>query len=256
VADYGLKGRIAVITGGGRGIGRGIALALAREGANVVIADVLAEHAQKTAREAEAEGVGAMATVADVSDKAQVNRLVEDTIRSFGRVDILINNAGVSPKKDGAKVTVVEMDTDEWERVIGVNLHGSFYCARACAREMVKQGYGKIINMSSLAGRTYSAIPGAHYLASKAAVIGLTRALAGELAPYGINVNAIAPGRIESEMIRDVPSEVNELYLQKIPVNRLGTHEDIANTALFLVSDLAGYITGVTVDVNGGSLML
>jgi len=256
MVDYGLKDKVAIVTGAGRGIGRGIALALAKEGANVVIVDVLEEHAAQVAKEVTDFGVDAVGLKVDVADKEAVHNLVKIVLNRFNRIDILVNNAGISPKKSGRKVPILEMDPLEWERVIAVNLHGSFYCAQECARAMIEHKYGKIINMSSLAGRIYVSIPGVHYLASKAGVIGLTRGLAGELAPFGINVNAIAPGRIESEMIHKVPDEVNKEYIKQIPTGRFGTAEDIANAVLFLASDKASYITGVTLDVNGGKLIL
>lgn len=249
------QGKVAIVTGGARGIGKSIARALAERGAQVVIADIDGEAAEKTSRELYAQDLLARAIPVDTADSGQVNRMVEEVVAAYHRVDILVNNAGISPKKDGKKIPIVEMPLEQWERVIAVNLHGCFYCAQACAKHMIKYRYGKIVNMSSSAGKTYSAIPGAHYLASKAGVIGLTRALAGELAPYGINVNAVAPGRIETEMIHDVPPEVNEEIIRQIPVGRCGTPQDVTEAVLFLLSDRASFITGVTLDVNGGRHM-
>jgi len=256
VIDFKLEGKTAVVTGAGRGIGRQIALTLAEQGAKLVVADIVKESADRVAEEIVALGSEALPYELDVSNSQQVQKMANAAVKRFGRVDILVNNAGISPKRNGQKVPIVEMDLAEWEKVVGINLHGTFYCAQAFAKIMVKQNYGKIINMSSQAGRTYSNIPAAHYLTTKAGVIGLTRALAGELAPFGVNVNAIAPGRIETEMIKDVGAEVNKEYLKKIPVGRLGHPRDIAEAVLYLVSDNASFINGVTLDVNGGALIL
>ncbi|KKM10067.1 hypothetical protein SY88_15595 [Clostridiales bacterium PH28_bin88] len=249
------QSKVAIVTGGARGIGKSITRALAEHGAQVIIADIDAEAAEKTCQELSTRGLVARAIPVDTADSGQVNRMVEEVVGHYHRVDILVNNAGISPKKDGKKIPIVEMPLEQWERVIAVNLHGCFYCAQACARHMIKQRYGKMVNMSSSAGKTYSSIPGSHYLTSKAGVIGLTRALAGELAPYGINVNAVAPGRIETEMIHDVPPEVNQEIIRQIPVGRCGTPQDVTEAVLFLLSDKANFITGVTLDVNGGKQM-
>ncbi len=254
--DYKINGKVAVVTGAGRGIGRQIALTLAEQGVKVVVADIVKESADKVAKEIVLLGSEALPFELDVSNSQQVQEMADAALKKFGGVDILVNNAGISPKRNGQKVPIIEMDIREWEKVVDINLHGTFYCSQAFAKIMVKQNYGKIINMSSQAGRSYSAIPAAHYLTTKAGVIGLTRALAGELAPFGINVNAIAPGRIETEMIKDVGAEVNKEYMKKIPVGRLGQPRDIAEAILYLASDNASFITGVTLDVNGGALIL
>jgi len=256
VIDYKINGKVAVVTGAGRGIGRQIALTLAEQGVKVVVADIVKESADKVAKEIVLLGSEALPFELDVSNSQQVQEMADAALKKFGGVDILVNNAGISPKRNGQKVPIIEMDIREWEKVVDINLHGTFYCSQAFAKIMVKQNYGKIINMSSQAGRSYSAIPAAHYLTTKAGVIGLTRALAGELAPFGINVNAIAPGRIETEMIKDVGAEVNKEYMKKIPVGRLGQPRDIAEAILYLASDNASFITGVTLDVNGGALIL
>jgi 3-oxoacyl-[acyl-carrier protein] reductase len=251
-----LKGKVGVVTGGGAGIGRGIVLALAREGADVGVLDINGEAASKTARDAEALGVRALALEADVASRDSVENAVRKVLDALGKIDILVNNAGISPKKQGMKVPVVEMDPAEWERVIAVNLGGVFLCSRAVLPAMIERKYGKIINMSSVAAKTGGFAGGAHYASSKAAILALTKAIALEVARYGINVNAVMPSRIKSEMGFSIPESKLKERLAQIPLGRLGTPEDVAEAILFLACDqTSSWITGATLNVSGGALM-
>lgn len=197
----------------------------------------------------------AAAIACDVAREESVNRLVNETVERFGGVDILVNNAGISPKHEGRKTPVAETSAAEWQRVLDVNLSGAFLCSRACLAPMRRRRWGRIVNISSMAGRTKAEIAGAHYAASKAGMMGLARTLAAEVGRDGITVNCIAPGRIVTPMAEEVPAEVNQTALARIPVGRLGTPEDVAAAVAFLASEQAGFISGVTLDVNGGAFM-
>jgi 3-oxoacyl-[acyl-carrier protein] reductase len=250
------KGKVAMVTGGGTGIGRGIVLAFAREGANVVVLDVNRDAALKSAKEAETQGIQTLAVEADVASPGSVNEAVKKVVGQFGKIDILVNNAGISPKRHGEKVPVAEMDPDEWMRVIAVNLTGVFLCSRAVLPGMIERKYGKIINMASVAGKTGGFAPGAHYTSSKAGIIGLTKAIALETAKYGINVNTVMPSRIQTDMGFSIPEAKLKERLAQIPLGRLGTTDDVAEAVLFLASDKsASWITGATINVSGGVLM-
>jgi len=252
-----LNGKVALITGAARGIGKTIALELAANGAKIAINDFkLVKEANETVEEIKKLGSDAKAYIADVSQKDQVAQMVSDIEKDFGKIDILINNAGISPKHNGVKKCVFEMDPEEWDKVMQVNLNSAFYTIRYAAPIMMKIGGGRIVNIASMAARLYSPIPGAHYCASKTGIIGLTRVCAGELAPYNIIVNAIAPGRIESEMTSAAGEEANKKILSTIPIGRYGTQQDVAKLIKFLVSDENNYIVGATIDINGGRAIL
>jgi 3-oxoacyl-[acyl-carrier protein] reductase len=245
-----LKNRVAIITGAGQGIGRALALGLAGEGAEVVVADVNHEKAASVKREIEASGGTALATNTDVSNQDSVQGMVDESLREFGKVDILINNAGIFPVS-----SVEEMKEEDWDRVIGTNLVGAFLCSRAVAGKFLQQRSGRIISMTS--GRAFQgAKNAAHYASSKAGIIGFSKSLALELAPRQITVNVICPGITDTAQPRGHQSE-EQIYAQaqKIPLGRIGQPEDLVGTAVFLASDAAAFITGQTVIVNGGSIM-
>jgi len=245
-----LEQRIAIVTGAGQGIGRAIALGLAREGARVVIADVNEERANGVKNEIEVSGGRALAICTDVSDEESVQAMIERSLKEFLRVDILVNNAGIFPTSP-----VEEMSEEDWDRVIGTNLIGAFLCSRAVVPKFLEQGTGRIISLTS--GRAFQgAKNGAHYAASKAGIIGFSKSLALELAPHRITVNVICPGITDTAQPRGHQTE-EQIYAQgqRIPLGRIGQPEDLVGPAVFLASDAAAFITGQTLLVNGGSIM-
>jgi NAD(P)-dependent dehydrogenase (short-subunit alcohol dehydrogenase family) len=234
-------------------MGRATALTLAGDGAAVVANDVCRERAEAVAEEIQATGAQAMAYVADVSDEHQVRAMVDTVVQRFGTMDILINNAGILR----ATSPLESIPLREWELMMAINVTGAFLCTKAVLPIMKTKGSGKIVNVSSSAGRSTSTFGGAHYTTSKAAILGLTRHTAREAAPYNINVNAVAPGSMDTEMVRELAtSEEIARETVKIPLGRLGTPWDEANLVAFLCSDEAAYITGATIDINGGDLMV
>jgi 3-oxoacyl-[acyl-carrier protein] reductase len=245
------EGKVALVTGAARGIGQAIALALAQEGADVVAADVDLGRAQQVAQEIEGLGRKAKAISADVSDRESVQRLVSEAVSLFGKIDVLVNNAGIIRRG-----TFIEHDPQEWERVLNVNLGGTFNCTREVVPLMIKQGGGKIINISSVVGRMGDIASAPSYGTSKGAINTFTKSLARELAPYGINVNAVAPHAIETEMSQEWSEEKRRQIVEAIPLKRLGQPEEVAGAVVFLASDRAGFITGHVLDVNGGYLMV
>jgi NAD(P)-dependent dehydrogenase (short-subunit alcohol dehydrogenase family) len=247
-----VKGKIAIVTGGGRGIGKAIARKLAEAGARVVIGDIDARLARQTASELTSDSYTCLDTYVDVCDEQSVASLVDTTLHKWGRVDILVNNAGILFRTRFPDITLAE-----WTRTMTVNLTGPFLCTQAVLHQMKKQGFGRIVNMSSSAGRSVSTLGGAHYTASKAGLLGLTRATAKELAAWGITVNAICPGLIDTAMARSTTSEAElTAYINSFPIRRLGLPEEIGDLVVFLCSDHAAYITGASFDINGGDLMM
>ncbi len=244
------ENKVAVVTGGARGIGRAIAARLARGGAALALCDVLAEEVDETATElAQEYDVRAQGYVVDVSDPQAVGDFVSEVHREFGALDILVNNAGIA--RDGL---VIRMGDDDFDRVLKVNLYGAFYFCRAAGRIMAKQRSGKIINISSVIGVMGNAGQ-ANYAASKGGLIALTKTVAKELAPRGINVNAVAPGFIETEMTAALGAEIKEEYKKSIPVGRFGTPDDVAEVVAFLASDASAYLTGHLLYADGGMMM-
>jgi len=255
--DLNLRDKVAVVTGGGRGIGEAIAMALAGEGAHVVVTDIDLDIAQAVSEKIRSLGQETLAVKTDVSKQSDVVSLMESVLKEFGRIDILVNNAGISPKKEGGSIITWEIDPEEWDTVMGVNLEGTLFCSQEAVKSMLPQKQGAIVSIASLAGKApYEPMPtGAHYNISKAGIISLTQKLANELAPHGIRVNAVAPGRIATPMAKLASGPSNQAMLDRTPMGRFGTPEEVAKVVLFLASDMAGYVTGETVNVNGGWFM-
>jgi len=245
------KDRVAVITGSARGIGKRIAEKLAQEGAGIVISDVDGEMARQTADHLKTVfGARTVAVPCDVQHPSDIQKLMASAVASFGRIDMLVNNAGICP------LTRVEAITlEEWNRVLSVNLAGVFFCCQAVMPIMQAQRGGKILSMASIAGKTGGVASGAHYSASKAGVICLTKVFAKLLGPFGVNVNALAPGPVETIMIQDFSPESRKILLDQTALGRIADTDDIAEGALFLLSDAAKHITGEVLDINGGLLM-
>jgi 3-oxoacyl-[acyl-carrier protein] reductase len=244
-----LKGKVALVTGGAQGIGKAIALLLARNGADIVVSDINVEKAEETVKEIESIGSKAMAIKANVASLSDVEQMVEVILKNFGKIDILINNAGITRDK-----LILRMTEEDWDAVLNVNLKGTFNCTKTVVRHMAKQRSGKIVSIASVVGEMGNASQ-ANYSASKAGVIGLTKTIAREFAQRGINVNAIAPGYIETPMTEVLPEKVKEELKKLIPMERLGKPEDVAAAVLFLVSEESNYITGHVLKVNGGIYM-
>jgi NAD(P)-dependent dehydrogenase (short-subunit alcohol dehydrogenase family) len=246
-----LANRTAIVTGAGQGIGRAVAKGLAEQGASVVIAELNGENGARVAKDIEAAGGAALAVQTDVSKEESVEAMVKEAQHAFKEVHILVNNAALFPAS-----SVAEMKVAEWEQVIRTNLTGSFFCARAVMPGMKQRGAGRIINFTS--GRALQGSRhGAHYAASKGGIVGFTKSLALELAPYGITVNSICPGAIDTPQPKAHVKNEAEFYAKakKIPLGRVGQPEDLVGSVLFLASDWSSYITGQMIVVNGGSIM-
>lgn len=245
-----LNDKVAVVTGAAQGIGRAIVETLARRGADVVVADLNVEKAEATAKEIAADtGRRAIAVQVDVANSASAKDMVDRAIAEFGRIDILVNNAGIT--RDNL---IMRMKEDDWDLVLNVNLKGAFNCAKAAIRPMMKQHYGRIVNITSVSGLAGQAGQ-TNYSSSKAGLIGFTKALAKEVGSRNITVNAVAPGFIETDLTADLPQELRDMALQMTPVGRFGKPEDVANAVAFLVADESSFITGQVLSVDGGMVM-
>jgi len=244
-----LKGKIAIVTGAAQGIGKVIALGLAKCGADIAVSDINEDSLNAAVNEIEALGHKAIAVKMDVSSLKDCEDMVKKTVDAFGKVDILINNAGIT-----RDTVLLRMKEEQWDQVIQVNLKGTFNCTKAVIRSMFKQKSGKIINISSVTGAMGNAGQ-ANYSASKAAVMGFTKSIAREYAHCGITVNAVAPGFIKTAMTDAIPEKDRDAMISIIPAKRLGLPEDVADTVCFLASDMANYITGQVIHINGGMYM-
>ena len=245
-----LKGKVAIVTGAGRGIGLGIARKLGEAGATVVIAEVDARLAETAVAAMQADGMSTAPVRVDVSNEESVAAMAQEIVKRFGRIDILVNNAGVQ-----SYVNFEETSFAEWNRVMSINVGGAFLCTKAVYTAMREAGGGAIVNLASMAARTGGQASPVSYTASKTGVVGLTKSTARSLGKYGIRVNAICPGIIDTEMIAHWTDELRVHWEKQMPLGRLGTVEDVAKVVLFLVSDLAVYVTGTTTDINGGYAM-
>ncbi len=245
-----LENKVALITGAAQGIGKDIALTFAAEGADIVVGDINLDKATKTQSEIEALGRKVLALELDVTDYAKLTDAVNKILDKFGKVDILVNNAGIT--KDGL---ILRMGDAEWDAVISVNLKGTFNCTKAVSKVMIKQRYGRIINIASIIG-IIGNIGQANYSASKAGIIALTKTTARELASRNVNVNAIAPGFIQTEMTAKLPEDLKQKMLGAIPLGRFGSPADVAAVCVFLASEEANYITGQTIITDGGMVMV
>jgi NAD(P)-dependent dehydrogenase (short-subunit alcohol dehydrogenase family) len=245
--------KVAIVTGAGRGMGRVCGLSLAAEGASVAFVDVRKAGVDEAAQQVQSQGGRALPLVCDVSKSVEVQQAVQRVLAEFGTVDILVNNAGVLR----TTTPVEDIAEKEWDLILDVNLKGVFLFSRAVLPIMREKRYGRIINIASSAGRSTSELGGAHYTASKAGVLGLTRHTAREYGPYGVNVNSICPGLVETPMIREQARPDRLIHwLKQIPLGRFADPSEEADLVLFLASDQASYITGATIDFNGGSLLL
>lgn len=250
---FDLTGKVAVVTGSGskRGIGREIAMSLSKQGASIVIADMNQEGIDEVVAEIRSAGGNAMGAILNVTDEVSVNALVEKTLETFGSLDILVNNAGISQK-----VTVEDMTLEDMKRIFNVNMFGLFLMTQAAMKPMKEKGWGRIINLSSVSGKRGGGVfGGAHYSASKAAVLGFSKNLAREVAKNGITVNCVAPGLVNTDIWKSMPEEMAQKVIEGIPMGRPGETKEIASTITFLASSEASYITGEDIDINGGSHM-
>ena len=247
-----MSDRVAIVTGAGQGMGRAVSQRLSAGGVRIVANDVNEEAAARTAKGIQEAGGEAIAVAGDVTSSDDVANIVDAALDRYGRIDILVNNAGVlRPTK------VIDIEEDEWDWVIAVNLKGTYLCSRAVLPAMRKGGWGRIVNFSSTAGKSTSTVGGAHYTAAKAGVLGFTRHLARETAGYGVTVNAVCPGLIDTEMVRGtIPDDKARAYADSFPIQRMGEPSEVAELVAFLASDRAAYITGASLDINGGDLTI
>lgn len=249
------NGRKVLVSGAASGIGAAIALRYCQEGAAVALLDLNPQALHEQGEALRAQGFQVTWQAADVGDFDQCQQACTRLAEAVGPLDTLINNAGISPKHEGKPAPIWQMSAEEWQRVVAVNLNGAFNLARLLSPSMVEQRFGRIISMSSVAGSAYLPLVAAHYSATKAAIIGLTRHLAGELGEYGITANALAPGRIETPLLKTVASAANEAVIADTPLLRLGQPWEVADAACYLSAPESAFITGQVLDVAGGWLM-
>lgn len=248
--------RVVLVTGGSSGIGAAIVERYVAEGASVGIVDLNGDAGERQAAQWRGKGCRVHFAAADVADYASCEQAQREIESALGPIDILINNAGISPKHDGRPAPIQGMDPTEWQRVVGVNLNGAFNFSRLLTGAMIARRYGRIVSLSSVAGKAYIGdIVGCHYSATKAALIGFTRHLAGELGPHGITVNAMAPGRIATPLVRTVSEAANNAVVNATPLRRLGEPSEVADVCCYLTSPDAAFVTGQVIDVAGGWLM-
>jgi len=244
-----MNGHTAIITGAGRGIGKAIGETLARGGVNIVVVDVDLDMAKEAASDLEKLGIRSLGLKADVSSSSGVSALFEHAVKEFGKIEILVNNAGIT--RDGL---LMRMKEEDWDAVIDINLKGTFLCSKEAVKVMAKQRYGRIINIASVVA--FMGNPGqANYSASKAGIVGLTKTIAKEYASRALTVNAVAPGFISTAMTEALPENVKQEMMKAIPMSRFGTARDVANVVFFFASPESGYITGQVIHVNGGMYM-
>lgn len=244
---------VGVVTGAGGGIGRAIALRMAEEGVRLVLVDAVSDGIEELAKDIVSKGGQAIVCRADVGDEAEVNQCIERAVAEYGHITMLVNNAGISPKKpDGAKANLTEISLDEWDAVVRVNLTSVFLMCKACIPHMTDQDNAAIVSISSSAAFDGGMLAATHYSASKGAVSAMTRTLARELAAQGVRVNAVAPGRVATPMAKLSSNERNQAALARIPAGRFAEPEEIADSVVYLLSEQASYITGVTLNVSGG----
>jgi len=241
-----LRDKVAIVTGGGQGIGRATAVLFAREGARVAVADINEETARSTVEEITKEGCAAMAVAVNTADRHSVEMMVKKVLEAYGQIDILINNAGILRDAQLLKLT-----EDNFDAVIEVNLKGVFNCSQAVAQHMVDRGSGRIVNASSVVA-LYGNFGQTNYIAAKAGVIGMTKVWARELGRKGVTVNVVAPGFIATDMTKDLPENVLQMMIDKVPLKRMGSAEEVANAYLWLASDDASYVNGAVISVDGG----
>jgi len=250
---FDLHGKVALVTGARRGMGKAHALALAKQGAKVAVTDIDLQECMPVVEDIRAQGGEAACFKMDVSNKQEVDEVFQKSVEQFGRLDILVNNAGIYFPKPA-----LELTEEEWDKMIDINLKGQFLCAQRAAQEMAKNKWGRIINIASVASGQVGVgiIGGVHYTASKGGILGMTESLADEWAPLGILVNAIAPGAIDTPMVAaaQIPKEAMDALLARVPLKRIGKPEEVSAAVVFLASEEASYITGATLYVDGGWL--